>query len=328
MPASFLKRLLLRLVFEIGAALYLCLFLPIMAFFVVVLSIVPVSVSVASRPMDLVLKQFNRIRRTGRRYYAKRYSSASSQQKLLRGKRPPVIYLRSFVAQMTDYDARFDLLTDDELICHVFSEFGPVIGIGRPGEELPALNFYSFYFKEDEWRENVIRLMHQAQMIVIKPGIAGQNLAWEIETVHKLQFHQKVVFPLIEYYSFSAVVRERQYQQFAKLLKDKMNVTLPRGIETAMLAYFDSPERLVFSDSHGFAKRFVIGRESRLGESGVFRLHLRAALRQMFKRRGIALSSLGTVRHVLFVYSYVILRLSFLVLVFLFIYWLVELYRA
>jgi hypothetical protein len=321
------KRLFFRSVYEIGAALFLCFFLPIVAFIVAVLSIAPVlSVKTASIPMDAVLKQFNRIRRAGRRHYAKRYSSPSSQQKLLQGKRPPVIYLRSFSAEMTDYDARFDLLTDDELICDVFSEFGPVIGIGRPGEKLPGLNFYSFYFEGEEWRENVIRLMDQAQMIVIKPGIAGQNLIWEIETAHKLKFHNKVIFPLIEYYGFSGAIRERQYDQFAKLLKDKMNVMVPQGIDTAILAYFDSPNRLVLAESDGFAKRFIIGLDSRLGESGVLRLHMRAALRQMLKRRGISLSKFATLRHMLFAFSYVILRLLFLLLTFLFIVWVVETY--
>src|SRR5262249_33990786 len=149
---------------------------PVFSLFYIFVSAVPllsfIGPILAAPYVVAVLTQFRRIRRVGRRYSTIRYTTVDAQQRLLMDRRPPVLYLRSFLGEMLDDPTRINLLTDEELICQVFKQIGPVIAIGRPGEHLPPIGASRFYYSDDEWQDEVKKLMKGAQVIVVKPGIS------------------------------------------------------------------------------------------------------------------------------------------------------------
>jgi hypothetical protein len=83
----------------------------------------------------------------------KRYHAIATHDLLVRkDHRPPVVYLRSFKAdEVTRRGTIFgDFQTEEEVLAEVLSEFGPVVAIGKPGEELPELGAARLYVRDAE----------------------------------------------------------------------------------------------------------------------------------------------------------------------------------
>ena len=90
---------------------------------------------------------------------------------------PPVIYLRSFNAdQLT---AKLEgSFTEEEHLTHVLMHIGPVVAVGRPGEELPEAGARRLYVGDNEWQSTVEGLIKRARLVVIRTGLSG-GLRWE-----------------------------------------------------------------------------------------------------------------------------------------------------
>ena len=111
---------------------------------------------------------------------AKRHLSSSAVELQSRDKRPPVLYLRSFRAD--DIASRspemFDK-TEEEIVARILDEIGPVIAIGKPGEQLPALGASRVYVGQDEWKETVQSYMDDAKLVVLRLG-STMGFWWEL----------------------------------------------------------------------------------------------------------------------------------------------------
>ena len=86
---------------------------------------------------------------------AKRYAAPAAEVLLARDQRPPVAYLRSFVADRTaskgvTFSSWF---TEEEQIARVMNKVGPLIAFGEPGEVLPEIGAARLYAANDEWRQ-------------------------------------------------------------------------------------------------------------------------------------------------------------------------------
>lgn len=106
--------------------------------------------------------------------------------------RPPILYLRSF---QDDADST---IADDasawtrgwlkilrppspeEELAAIFERLGPVVAIGKPGEELPELGAARLYVSHDAWQAKVQALMQVAGLVVIRVG-SSPGVLWEIE---------------------------------------------------------------------------------------------------------------------------------------------------
>ena len=85
----------------------------------------------------------------------------------------PVLYLRSFaddgVAAAAVEEAPFSKAkSDEEIIVTAFSQAGPVITLGRPGEDLPQLGASRLYVNPASWRETVSDLMATATLTLLQ----------------------------------------------------------------------------------------------------------------------------------------------------------------
>lgn len=107
---------------------------------------------------------------------------------------PPVLLIRAFQADELDANAAnpSDLpIKFEEFIVPPLQRYGPVVAIGRPGDELPPLGAYREYVTED-WQGRVRELMVAARLIVVilddSPG-----LRWELEQVCDLRLLQRLL---------------------------------------------------------------------------------------------------------------------------------------
>jgi hypothetical protein len=98
--------------------------------------------------------------------------------------RPPVLYLRSFgIDKSTSYPlngrmARYR--TEEQQLARAFNAFGPLLALGRPGEQLPMLGAQRFYFSSTDWQQEVLGFIKESRLVLIAAGKSAA-LMWEIE---------------------------------------------------------------------------------------------------------------------------------------------------
>ncbi len=131
------------------------------------------------------------------------YRQLDAIELLHRDGRQPILYLRSF-----DDDGTLDLTkssfslgtrkTIEMRIAQVFSNFGPVISIGRPGEPLPELGSNRFYVSDEEWQSAVLHFLERSAVVIVLVG-SSAGVAWEIrEALTRVPLENLLfVFPFV-----------------------------------------------------------------------------------------------------------------------------------
>lgn len=163
----------------------------------------PLSVAMVAFP--LVLAIFALSRRLRR--YAQRRALLSADEMRLVDPRRPVLFLRSFHDdQVSLADARmawplrlFDpgaqAGTLEELLIREFAYLGPVLAIGNPSDQLPALGAARKYCRGKSWQEVVEALIDEAALIVVAVEQSA-GVGWETETVRRKKLLGKALFIL------------------------------------------------------------------------------------------------------------------------------------
>jgi hypothetical protein len=91
--------------------------------------------------------------------------------------------------------------TLEQMLVRVFSPFGPVVAIGRPGELLPPLGAAREWLPDAAWKQHVEELLQRCRLVVMivgdlpYPGTVT-GLAWEIEKLAECGAINKTVFIL------------------------------------------------------------------------------------------------------------------------------------
>jgi hypothetical protein len=92
----------------------------------------------------------------------------------------PVLYMRAF-ADDQRAGRRFGELSEEEHLAKALAWIGPLVAIGRPGEQLPFVGAHRMYLADDEWQARVTSLMKEARLVVLRTaGSAG--FRWEVIT--------------------------------------------------------------------------------------------------------------------------------------------------
>lgn len=154
----------------------------------------------------------------------KRHLALAATELLARDPRPPVIYLRSFLADTQaarsaegnrffgSAQALFDTKTTEERLVEALSVIGPVVAIGKPGEKLPALGAARMYVDDEHWQSTVHRLMDRSALVALRLGDTP-GFWWELEHSISLAPTKLILivpFNEAEYESF----RERTSKHF------------------------------------------------------------------------------------------------------------------
>jgi len=151
----------------------------------------------------------------------KKMMSASVEEALKADPRRPVLYLRSFLDDhaaskllsgiQTPWAVIFgEVETEEEMLAKILSDFGPLICIGKPGEEYPELGASRMYVSQEEWHEKVNGLIAQASMVVLRLG-QTEGFWWELE--HSIQqLNPRALLVFVPYISDKTVrdkIRQR-----------------------------------------------------------------------------------------------------------------------
>lgn len=101
--------------------------------------------------------------------------------------RKPVLLLRSFQDDTIQMIHRFRTRIGDaeqtrrfeQQVAGMLEAFGPLIAVGKPGEELPQIGAARAYLSEAEWQPAVIRWIDEAVFITMIAG-ATEWIRWEL----------------------------------------------------------------------------------------------------------------------------------------------------
>ena len=104
-----------------------------------------------------------------------------------RDPRKPVLLLRSFQDDTIQMIHRFRTRIGDveqtrrfeQQVAGMLEAFGPLIAVGKPGEELPQIGAARAYLSEAEWQPAVIRWIDEAVFIAMIAG-ATEWIRWEL----------------------------------------------------------------------------------------------------------------------------------------------------
>lgn len=123
---------------------------------------------------------------------SRRHEAVSAAQAMADDPRPPVLYLRSFqddgsvllddqgIKSMQALIRATSPASSEEELARILERIGPVVAIGKPGEELPELGAARLYVGHDEWQSVVGALMRKAALVVVRVG-PSPGVLWEID---------------------------------------------------------------------------------------------------------------------------------------------------
>lgn len=182
-------------------------------------------------------------RRTKR--YGQSMLAEAALDRLSRDTRPAVVYLRSFkddgvtdrVVDGTQAVLFVNTASEEEQIAEIFSELGPVIAIGKPGEKLPQLGAARMYVEDDEWKSRVTEAVSVARLVLYRASDT-QGFSWEVELGGKLLAPEQMVFLIpvqSDYESFRGKAEQSLRVRFPDLPDSKR-----RFGSLAGLIYFDA----------------------------------------------------------------------------------------
>jgi hypothetical protein len=165
-------------------------------------------------------------------------------------------------------------------LARLLSQVAPCIAIGRPGERLPPLGAYRAYVKGRDWQSAVLRMLHQAELVILRVGETGSFL-WELKNaIQNVAPEKLIIFHPRD--SSSRRSRAAEYAEFRESTTVLFPQALPRDLGKAEFLAFDhewNPYPLLgTANVWGRIRGMISG--SRLP-------HFRVALMPVFRTLGI-----------------------------------------
>lgn len=119
-----------------------------------------------------------------------RYFAVGAEAAMKADPRPPILYLRSFKDDDAAIDLPKPLLTHDffvftpnpraEEMLVGLNDIGPLVAIGRPGEDLPETGAFRLYVSDAEWKAKVRELMERCRFVLLLGKTTTGGVHWEI----------------------------------------------------------------------------------------------------------------------------------------------------
>ena len=188
----------------------------------------------------------------------------------------PVLYLRSF----TDDDragARHGALTEEEHLARALAWVGPLVAVGRPGEQVTQVGAQRVYLKDDAWQSRVMELMKDAALVVLRTG-STQGFHWEVTRALVMLSPEKLLL---------VVDNHRELRGVLEAIANHLGQ--PRAKVRCRGKSIGSVKGLVMFEE-GWAPRSLRlrrGTMRSLGEDGTLAGRFVLSLRPLFDRRGV-----------------------------------------
>jgi hypothetical protein len=189
-----------------------------------------------------VILRLNRLVRQAR--------ARSAEEEILRpGSRQPILYLRSF--DLDEYIGKHRLTlrallfaqsqaTAEEILAKDLRRCGPVIAIGRPGEQLPELGAARFYVSGERWRDKIAEVVDVVRLVVVATGVT-QGLAWELAYLIKnLPADRLVLWAHPHVKRMNSADREAEWTAFLAALGKLFPKPLPQRLLETRFIHFDA----------------------------------------------------------------------------------------
>jgi hypothetical protein len=184
----------------------------------------------------------------------RRRSAPSAIERLRRDPRPPVVYLRSFrddgrrveegvLPELAKAFWRAVGWTVEQRLVAILGRVGPVVAIGRPGEELPEEGAARMYVADAEWPDLVLDLLDKACLVVLQVGDSA-GIRWEIEKVGERMRPERVLLfvPFDSRRDRREARRDRYYRRTRAAIDGCLPTDLPMSIRESSLIYFTATQ--------------------------------------------------------------------------------------
>ena len=187
---------------------------------------------------------------------ATRLTMSRPARSVLRDRRPPILYLRSFVDDhlktrvapfaRASFLERFSTRRKqgfEEILAGELQRYGPVVAISEPGRRFSPIGFVRQSLPHVEWQAGVRRWMVECRAVVIVLG-RSEGLTWELKTLIELGELQKVVVLLPP---VSTELRQR-WVELGQLLEANgiSRIGFPSKLSVLALTFTDAKEARYF----------------------------------------------------------------------------------
>jgi uncharacterized membrane protein YhaH (DUF805 family) len=175
------------------------------------------------------------------------------------GSRRPILYLRSFAldAQVGRPSLPERMLgtipfrNAEQRLTYGLGGLGPVIAIGRPGEQLPALGAARFYVSHDRWQQKVADVVKVSQLVVWATGIT-EGLRWEIShLIQSLPPEKLILWAHPHLLPMNEAEREAEWARFRASLGGLFPRPLPERLGETRFICFNANSEPIPVGPHG-----------------------------------------------------------------------------
>ena len=127
-------------------------------------------------------------------FKGRQYFVPKAEAILAMDRRPPLLYLRSFLDEKPDIVKYGYVDRSLEMkLSRNFREVGPFVAIASPQDKLPKLGAARLTLTDDEWQGEVWRLMREAQRVVALVG-TSKWIRWEMAEIVAREYTAKTLF--------------------------------------------------------------------------------------------------------------------------------------
>jgi hypothetical protein len=151
--------------------------------------------------------------------------------------KPPVLFFPLF-GEGREYIRILTGRTPEGRIAKKLRAVGPVIAVGKPGEEPPPYGPIILYFDDSEWEQKVEKLISISQFVVVQAG-AATGLELEMRMAKKQLRPEQLIFSLNTWKVLDEALRQKGYEIFARRASEVFGVRFPRRSKYSEYIYFD-----------------------------------------------------------------------------------------
>lgn len=126
---------------------------------------------------------------------------------IVKDRRAPIVYLRSFSDDHEDDDKRWDKKTSEELITSALKRVGPVLAVKDPRQEHKFMGATRIVMGEN-WRVEIEKLISISQVVIVEANYT-ENLLWKLQLIKKSSRPEQLIISFLsrdEYYESEATM--------------------------------------------------------------------------------------------------------------------------
>jgi hypothetical protein len=142
-------------------------------------------------------------------YRAKQFHSRAKAEAIVQGDAPPVLYLRPFEKE-SDFE---------EKLAKAVRSIGPMIAIGKPGENLPHLGAARTYPENDKWKSLINTWLIKAKLVIYYPGNTD-GIWWEMEQIYENVEPDRLLIIIAE-------LDPKYYNPFINKIREVLKIEFP-----------------------------------------------------------------------------------------------------